>query len=71
MSFTHNLPADDIAFSIEVSTDLLVWGPGGAERLSSSDNGDGTATESWIIPNIQFDPGQSWFMRLRLDQRLP
>ncbi len=71
MSFTRNLSADDIAFSIEVSTDLLVWGPGGAERLSSSDNGDGTATESWIIPDIQFDPGQSWFMRLRLDQRLP
>jgi hypothetical protein len=71
MSFTRNLSADNIAFRIEVSTDLLVWNPGGAERLSSSDNGDGTATESWIIPDIQFGAGQAWFMRLRLDQRVP
>ncbi len=67
---TRNLAADDVLYDFEVSTDLFLWNPGGAVRISSLDNGDGTATETWRTP-APIALQSAWFARLALRQRAP
>ena len=69
-TFTRNLAADDVLFDFEVSTNLFLWTPGGAVRISSVDNGNGTATETWqaVIP---LGAERAWFARLSLSARTP
>ncbi|CAN5158355.1 hypothetical protein BH23VER1_BH23VER1_20210 [soil metagenome] len=47
VAFRRNLSAEDLTFTTELSEDLATWDPAAAVLFESSDNGDGTATETW------------------------
>ena len=67
MTILRNLAADDVIFDFETSTNMIDWTPGGAIRIASFDNGDGTATETWqaVLPLGE----DRWFIRLKLTGR--
>ena len=66
--FTHrrNLRADDIAYAVEVSTDLRVWMAGAATLSSQTVAGDGVSTMTWRIPP---SPDPTKYVRLRVTSR--
>jgi hypothetical protein len=68
MTILRNLAADDVIFDFVTSTNLSFWTPGGAIRIASLDNGDGTATETWqaVLP---WGVEDTWFIRIKLTER--
>ncbi len=64
-TFSRNLGADDVVFSIEVSEDLAGWTPGTTVFRSESVNGDGTSTRVHELINPQ---GAS-YVRIRAQER--
>ncbi|CAN5395771.1 lamin tail domain-containing protein [soil metagenome] len=66
-AFRRNLAADDIVYTVETSADLLSWLPNGV-FVSSTNNGDGTTTETYRSPNPHgVVPGE--FIHLKVTQR--
>lgn len=64
LRFPRNLRADDVELSAEASSDLAAWEP--AFRADAVARGDGTATETWVVP----DQGQTAvFLRVRVTRR--
>jgi hypothetical protein len=67
--FSHprNLAADDVIFSVELSTDLVSWVPVGEDFIIESDtpSGDGTSVVVWRASPVA--PRE--FVRLRVDSR--
>ncbi|MFT4549209.1 MAG: hypothetical protein ACI9MB_003180 [Verrucomicrobiales bacterium] len=70
ITFTRNLAADDVIYTVELSTDLDQWvdGTGQAEFVSSTNNGDGTTTEVYRSA-VELDSAIRGYMRLRVTQR--
>ena len=66
-TYTANIGAEDIAYSIEASSDLQNWTdpPGPVVTRPSIDNGDGTATVQFEL----FGLGSHRFLRLRASLR--
>jgi len=61
ITFPRRLGADDITLQMEVSNDLSSWTPA-VSRTMHSNNGDGTATETWSS-NVA---ASQQFMRVRM-----
>ena len=56
LTFTRRLSADDIGYSVEVSSDLADW-TNAVTRIAHINQGNGTATETWranTVTNPQF-----------------
>ena len=63
ITFRRQTLADDLAYAVEVSSDLETWRSGEAVRVSSTERGDGTTAEVWRMARpADGEPGQ--FMRL-------
>jgi len=65
ITFRRQLAASDLTYIIELSEDLESWDPNTAILVSSSDNGDGTAAETWRAP-LPTDQDPAQFVRLRI-----
>jgi len=52
LSFRRQVGASDLSYSVELSNDLSSWQSAGSVLVSSSDNGDGTVTQTWrgVLP---------------------
>jgi hypothetical protein len=66
ISFRRLLDADDLAWHVLFSPDLASWSEDGV-RVSSTANGDGTATEVWRS-SAPVAPGEKAFGRVSLDK---
>lgn len=64
LTFQRNLAASELNFIVELSANLAGWSDT-AMQVSSSDNGDGTATEVWRAP-LPLTNHTSQFVRLRV-----
>jgi hypothetical protein len=67
ISFQRNLAADDVLYEVEVGRDLSAWS-GSSSFVSSTSNGDGTATEVYRS-NTPMSGGRREFIRLRVSAR--
>ena len=66
ITFRRQLAASDLTYTVELSGNLAAWDPDTAVQVSSSDHGDGTASEVWRAPMpLTTDPRQ--FVRLRVN----
>jgi hypothetical protein len=65
LTFRRNLAASELTFSVELSDDLVGWDNNSAVPVSSTDNGDGTATEVWRAP-LPSATDSRQFVRLRV-----
>ncbi|MDB4541869.1 lamin tail domain-containing protein [bacterium] len=65
LTFRRNLTASELTFSVELSDDLVGWDNNSAVPVSSTDNGDGTATEVWRAP-LPSATDSRQFVRLRV-----
>jgi hypothetical protein len=65
LTFRRNLAASELTFSVELSGDLVSWDNNTAVPVSSTDNGDGTATEIWRAP-LPSTTNSRQFVRLRV-----
>jgi hypothetical protein len=70
ISFQTNLTANEETYTVESSDDLVNW-RADAVRVSATNNGDGTTTETWrapepIVPNHETESGL--YLRLRVGQ---
>ena len=65
--FTHrrNLLADDMAYAVEISADLVTWSEGAATLFSQASSLEGVATLTWRIPP-SLDPTRLVRLRVRL-----
>ena len=61
LTFPRRLSADDLTYTVEVSTDLVTW-TADSTRTAHVNNGNGTATETWTA----YSPAAPQFMRLRV-----
>lgn len=59
LTFTRRLSADDLRYSVKVSTDLVNWSAT-ATRASHINHGNGTATETWTANT----PSAAQFIRV-------
>jgi hypothetical protein len=70
LTLTHrrNLAADNILFEVQVSSDLISWGPLRTTAVSATSNEDGTETVIWrsLTP---IEEQESNFIRLRVTQK--
>jgi len=65
ISFRRQLTASDLTYTIALSESLEAWSSDTAIRVSSSDNGDGTAIEVWRAPT-PLDTDLRQFARLKV-----
>jgi len=65
ITFRRQLADTDLTYTIEFSENLEIWDPNIAIQVSSSNNGDGTATEVWRAP-LPTSTESHWFTRLRV-----
>jgi hypothetical protein len=61
LTFPRRLSADDLAYTVEVSTDMLNWTPS-ATRVQHINLGNGMASETWAANAAE----ASQFLRLRI-----
>jgi hypothetical protein len=70
LTLTHrrNLAADNILFEVQVSSDLISWGPLRTTAVSATSNEDGTETVIWrsLTP---IEEQERNFIRLRVTQK--
>ena len=65
ITFRRQLADTDLTYTVEFSENLESWDPNIALQVSSSNNGDGTATEVWRGP-LPTSTESHWFTRLRV-----
>jgi hypothetical protein len=65
LTFRRNLAASELTFTVELSGDLTGWNGNTAVPVSTTDHGDGTATEVWRAP-LPLNDDSSQFVRLRV-----
>ena len=65
LTFRRNLAASELTFTVELSGDLTGWNSNTAIPVSTTDHGDGTATEVWRAP-LPLNSDSSQFVRLRV-----
>jgi hypothetical protein len=70
LTLTHrrNLAADNILFEVQVSSDLISWGPLRTTAVSATSNEDGTETVIWRSLTPIKDQKRN-FIRLRVTQK--
>jgi len=54
-TFQRNLAADDVVIAVQISSDLNDWTETGTTFVSSTSNGDGTASETWAATQASGD----------------
>ena len=65
ITFRRQLAATDLTYTAELSGNLQTWNSNTAIQVTSTENGDGTATEVWRAHTpLTTDPRQ--FARLRV-----
>lgn len=69
-TFTRDLAADDVPYTLEESGNLTQWVPSNAVKVSFLDNLNGTASETWQA-TVPIGDGIKRFMRLRVTKRQP
>ena len=65
LTFRRNLAASELTFTVELADDLTGWNNNTAVPVSTTDHGDGTATEVWRAP-LPLNNDSSQFGRLRV-----
>ncbi len=65
LTFRRNLAASELTFTVELADDLTGWNNNTAVPVSTTDHGDGTATEVWRAP-LPLNNDSSQFVRLRV-----
>jgi len=70
LTFQRNLSADDAAYAIDISTDLITWTVGATSLSNETPNGDGTSTVTYTSDAIIPD-NDRLFMRLRVESVTP